>query len=332
MAIQITIIGTGQIGASVGLALGTRHDLFVRVGHDKDHKVANRAKELGAFDRVESNLPRSVDGSAIVLVALPLDQVRDTFQLIASELQDEAIVIDTAPVKAEVFRWADELLPPRCYYIGTIPVLNPAYLHMSASGVEAARNDLFTNGLIAIVSPQGVPEEAIKLVTDFSKLLGASHLFVDPLELDSLIAATHILPQLLAAAMLNSTVDQPGWRDGCKLTGRPYAAIAEAANGFDRVDALTCQAIGAHEHLVRWIDVLMDNLYLMRQQLVTGEADKLHEQLAQAQLGYTKWLKDKETLGATTSVGINKVDYPTAGQEFRRMFTFGAGRRPKKSK
>ena len=34
MTVQITIIGMGQIGASIGLALGEHKDLFMRVGHD----------------------------------------------------------------------------------------------------------------------------------------------------------------------------------------------------------------------------------------------------------------------------------------------------------
>ncbi len=106
--------------------------------------------------------------------------------------------MDTAPVKSEVLQWAKELLPPKRYYIGLTPVLNPAYLDTPGSGVEAAHADLFKNGMMAILSPQGVPSEAIKLATDFSHLLGAEHLFMDPVELDSMMAATHILPQLIA--------------------------------------------------------------------------------------------------------------------------------------
>ncbi len=64
MTVQITIIGTGQIGASIGLALGEHKDLFIRVGHDKDIRVANQAKDMGALDRVDINLPNSVAEAA----------------------------------------------------------------------------------------------------------------------------------------------------------------------------------------------------------------------------------------------------------------------------
>src|SRR4030065_2960815 len=113
MTVQITIIGTGQIGASIGLALAAHKDMFLRVGHDKDIRIANRAKDMGALDRVAINLPNSVANADIVVLALPLDQIQETLKVIAPELKDEVVVMDTAPIKSEVMLWAMELLPPK---------------------------------------------------------------------------------------------------------------------------------------------------------------------------------------------------------------------------
>ncbi len=332
MTVQITIIGTGQIGASIGLALGEHKDLFVRVGHDKDVRVANRAKELGALDRVAINLPGSVENAAIVVLALPLDQIQETFKFIAADLPEESVIMDTAAVKSDVLQWARETIPPKRYYIGLAPVLNPAYLESPGSGVEAAHADLFKNGLMAILSPQGVPAEAIKLATDFSHLLGAEHLFIDPVELDSMMAATHILPQLMAATLLNSTVNQPGWYEARKLAGRPYAAATSAASLFEDASALTSQAIASNEHLVRWIDQLIDNLYTTRQQLASGEADKLLETLKRARAGREKWLHERGTGNWAATETAPNVNLPSAKDVFSRMFTFGGGRKPKQPK
>ncbi len=332
MTVQITIIGTGQIGASIGLALGEHKDLFVRVGHDKDVRVANRAKELGALDRVAINLPGSVENAAIVVLALPLDQIQETFKFIAADLPEESVIMDTAAVKSDVLQWARETIPPKRYYIGLAPVLNPAYLESPGSGVEAAHADLFKNGLMAILSPQGVPAEAIKLATDFSHLLGAEHLFMDPVELDSMMAATHILPQLMAATLLNSTVDQPGWYEARKLAGRPYAAATSAATLFEDASALASQAIASNEHLVRWIDQLIDNLYTTRQQLASREADKLLETLKRARVGREKWLHERGTGNWAATETAPNVNLPSAKDVFSRMFTFGGGRKPKQPK
>jgi prephenate dehydrogenase len=332
MTVQITIIGTGQIGASIGLALGENKDMFVRVGHDKDVRIANHAKDLGALDRVAINLPNSVENAAVVILALPLDQIQETFKFIAADLREEAVIMDTAPVKKDVIQWAKEILPPKRYYIGLTPVLNPAYLETPGTGVDAARPDLFKNGLIAILSPQGVPSEAIKLATDFSHLLGAEHLFMDPVELDSMMAATHILPQLLAATLLNITVDQPGWYESRKLAGRPYAAVTSAVSRFEDNASLAAQALSSNEQLVRWIDIMIEKLYNLRQQLASGQAGQLNEALKRARLGREKWLGERGTANWAAAEAAPDVNIPTAKDVFARMFTFGGGRKPKQPK
>ena len=332
MTVQITIIGTGQIGASIGLALTEYKDLFFRVGHDKDPRVANRAKDLGALDKVDNNLPSSVENASIVILALPIDQIHDTFKFIASDLQEDVVIMDTAPVKSDVIQWARELLPPKRHYIGLTPVLNPGYLVTPGSGVEAAHADLFKKGMIGILSPPGVPSEAIKLATDFSHLLGAEHLFMDPLEIDSIMAATHILPQLIAASLVNITIDQPGWYEARKLAGRPYATVTSAAANFDDAITLSTQATASQEHLLRWIDTLMENLYALRQQLAAKEADKLQVSLATARLGLEKWIAERNAGNWAAAETASNVTLPSSKDVFARMFTFGGGRKPKQPK
>jgi prephenate dehydrogenase len=332
MTVQITIIGTGQIGASIGLALAEHQDLFTRVGHDKDFKVASQAKDMGAFDRVERNLPRSVSGAQIVILALPLDQIQETFRFIAQDLADEAVVMDTAPIKGTVLSWAGELLPAKCHYIGLTPVINPAYLDSAERGVEAAHADLFKNGLMAILTSPGVPSEAIKLATDFTHLLGAGHLFIDPVELDSMMAATHLLPQLMAAALLNSTVDQPGWLDARKLAGQPYADATRAVTHMADAQSLSQEAMAARQHLVRQINALVDKLFELRDQLSENEADKLLHELSHASLGREKWLKERSSANWNLAENAARVELPTSSQVFARLFTFGGGRKPKPPK
>ena len=223
MTIQITIVGLGQIGTSVGLALTGQTELLRRIGYDKDLETARRAEKMGALDRVDNNLPSAVREADLVLLSVPMDQIRDTMAAIAQDLKEGSVVMDTGPVKETAAAWAGELLPNDRYYVGLTPVFNPAYLHDTDSGLDAARADLFHGGLMAIVAPTRSNSEAIKLAADLTRLLGATPLFADPLEMDGLMAATHLLPQLLAAALLNATVDQPGWHEGRKVAGRAYA-------------------------------------------------------------------------------------------------------------
>ena len=111
MAVQITIIGMGQIGTSIGLALAEHKDLVLRVGHDKELRVANHAKQMGALDKVDINIPHAVEEAGIVVLALPLDQVRRTLEVVGQCMKQDAVLIDTSPVKQTVLGWAKELLP-----------------------------------------------------------------------------------------------------------------------------------------------------------------------------------------------------------------------------
>ena len=128
MAIKITLIGLGKIGVSVGLALAKHTEQIYRVGHDRKPEHANLAKRLNAIDKVEYNLPASVANSDIVLLALPMDQVRDTLEVIAPDLREGAVVMDTVPVKQPVVQWVEELFKPDRYYVGLMPVINAKYL------------------------------------------------------------------------------------------------------------------------------------------------------------------------------------------------------------
>jgi prephenate dehydrogenase len=161
MAVQITIIGLGQIGASMGLALAPHKELIHRVGHDRDYRVARLAEKMGVVDKISHNLPNSVKDSDIVLLALPTDQIRDTLELIASDLKADAVIMDTTPVKETMVRWTQELLPDGCHYVGLTPVINPSYLLNQKSGIEAAQADLFHSGMVVIVSPPRTPRKLL---------------------------------------------------------------------------------------------------------------------------------------------------------------------------
>jgi prephenate dehydrogenase len=149
MAVQVTIIGLGQIGTSIGLALGEHHELVYRVGHDRELGIARKAEKMGALDKVMINLPSAARQADLILLCLPMDQIRETLALIAPDLKDSAVIMDTGPAKEVVAGWAAELLPAGRHYIGLTPVLNPVYLHEVDAGVDAARPDLFRGGVMA---------------------------------------------------------------------------------------------------------------------------------------------------------------------------------------
>lgn len=329
MTVNITIVGLGQIGTSVGLALADQAELVHRTGHDRELGIARKAEKMGALDKVAINLPSAVEEADIILLSLPVDQIRETLNVIKEDIKEGAVVMDTSPVKQAVAGWTSELLPEGRYYVGLTPVLNPIYLHDIDSGLDAAHPDLFQDGLIGIVSPPGVPSEAIKLAADLTRLLGASPLFADPLEMDGLVAATHILPQLIAAGLLNATVEQPGWHEGRKIAGRSYAEVSAPVMYPTEPKTLTTAAILNRENVVRVLDSLIASMKGMRNDISNEDAQILEERLLRARQGREEWLRQR-MIADWASQESPPVEAPTASEIFGRFI--GVGRKPKKEK
>ncbi len=294
MTVQISLIGLGQIGASVGLALSSQPELVKRIGHDKQSAVMQKARQLGAVDRTENNLISAVREADLVFLSLPLDQIRPTLEFISQDLIEGAVVMDTAPVKEVVRQWAKDILPPGRHYIGLTPVLNPAYLHDIYAGIESAHSDLFQRGLIAITTTAETDSQAIKVAADLTRLLGAFPLFADQAEMDGILASTNLLPSLLAAALLNATVGQPGWTDGRKIAGRAYAEATGPMALLPSPAALAEQAIHNRENALRVIDGLTAALQSIRSDILKGDEKSLVERLERAQNGREAWWKQRQ--------------------------------------
>ena len=292
MSVQITIIGLGQVGTSIGLALAEQKSIK-RVGHDKNYETARAAHKAGAVDETKINLPASVVDANIVLLCLPLSEMRQTLKFIADDLQDGTVILDMAPAKAKVAAWVNEFIPQGRYYVGLAPAAGANYLHGIDLGVEAARVDLFNNGLFLVNAPSGTPGEAVKLATDLIELLGAQALFTDSMEADGLLASTHLLPQLAAAALLDATVDQPGWVEARKVAARPYATVTAALAYHDEAQSLGEAALGNRESVLRVLDAYMSSLQKLRDDIDHGDDRSVAEFLEDAVKARDRWLHER---------------------------------------
>ncbi|HSF83341.1 MAG TPA: prephenate dehydrogenase [Anaerolineales bacterium] len=333
MAIQITIVGLGQIGGSIGLALAQHGEMFERVGHDRDMGIARKAQKMNAVDRVSLNLPAAVEKADIVVLSLPMDQIQETLSLIVPDLKEDVVLLDTAPIKEVVAAWVGELLPEKRHYVGLTPVINPAYLHGVDSGLDAARADLFHKGMLTIVAPPRTASEAIKLSADLARLLGAEPFFADPSEIDGLMAATHTLPELISAALLNTTIDQPGWREARKVAGRVYAEMTSPSMHMSDPKALSRTALLNRDNVVRRIDGLVAALQAIRNDIESEDGASLEARLERARLGRSLWWQQRQAANWAAEETSNALDEaPTGSEIFGRLLGIGRKRKPKTGK
>jgi len=288
MTVKITIIGLGQIGASMGLALASHKDQVTTLGHDKSPEMARKAQKQGAVESISYNLPASVEGADVIVLAIPFDEIYETLKFIAQDVREDAIVMDTAPVKSTVAEWAKELLPPKRHYIGLTPALNPACLEDAAQGLEAARPDLFQKGVIAITAPQGTVEGALKLAADFVVLLGSQPFFADLAEVDGMMASAHLLPGLTAAALAETVTCQSGWSDIRKMAGKAYSAATRPLDG-EESGALAEAILQNRTNTLRVLDEHIATLTSLRADIAGENKKALQGRLERARQGRAQW-------------------------------------------
>jgi len=317
MAVEITIVGLGQIGASIGLALEERKSLLHRVGHDKNPGTAKDAQKKGAVDDVQYNLPASVRKANIVLLCLPVSEIRPTLEIIAKDLQDGTVVMDTAPVKEPVVQWMQELLPEGCHYVGLTPAINPKYLFTSELGNDTIQKDLFKNSVITLSILPDTTEETLKLASDLIRLLGATPLFGDIIETDGLMSSTHLIPQLMAVALLNATVDRPGWHDARKLASGPFARLTSTVSKPDGFEALSEATLLNQKNVTRNLDDLIRALSDLRQDVDRGNRESLATRIEQAIAGRERWLKERFSADWSETTKPDFSEFPSI---WERMF------------
>ena len=322
MSVQITIIGLGQIGSSIGLALKAHNVNVHRVGHDKDAQVGKEAQKAGAVDDVKYNLPASVREAKIVILALPLAGIRETLEIIAPDLQGGTLVLDMAPAKATVAAWSLELLPQGSYYIGLTPAINPEYLHGNEFGLKAARADLFERGLMGVNVPSGTPGNVFDLAMEFVGLLGAMPLLMDTAEADGVFSAMHTLPQLAAAALLDATVDKPGWQDARKLAGRPYAAVTAGVAYHDDVASLGETALENRENIVRLLNAYISSLIALRDEIDANDREAVTTRLEDSLRGRIRWF-DERSAADWLKGEVQQIDAPSFGDRVNQMLFGG---------
>ncbi|MCA1899206.1 MAG: prephenate dehydrogenase/arogenate dehydrogenase family protein [Chloroflexi bacterium] len=315
MTTQITIIGLGQIGASMGLALAAHKGNILRVGHDLKREVEREALQKGAADKMEHNLPAAVRDAKLVALCVPASQALETLEFIAPDLQEGAVVLDVSPVKAAMQKWAAEALSGR-YYLGLTPSLNPELLHEFGLGLTSARADLFLKGIFLVTPARGVPEAAVALAMDFVRLLGAEPVLADPLEADGLSATVHLLPQLLSASLLNATIDQPGWADARKVAGRAYAVATSGLAYHDEINSLKTSVFQNRSAVVHALDVTLAALRGLRDDIENENHEGVEARLDAAVRGRQRWLGERLAADWGGAERNQKIDIPSFSERF----------------
>lgn len=317
MSTKIAILGFGQIGASIGLALAPYKDKVTRVGHSAQVKLMKKAADQGAIDRSEIKLPDAVRGADIVVMDFPTDLVKDALKLIATEIKPETTVLCFSVVFKSVYQWASEILPAGQPFILLHPVINPDRLADWNDSLQTAHADLFEKCDIVIAADHGTHARAMQTAADLSTLLKAKPYFTEPIEADGIFAMVEQLPLLNAAALINTLTNSPGWGDARRITSRAFFRTASISMLFDEEEFFGITSLMNRENTSRVLDELIAELQEIRRMIAEGDEDGLRSTLDEARRAYQVWL-DQRTSGEWERK--EKQALPPSGNILERLF------------
>ncbi|MDO8683988.1 MAG: prephenate dehydrogenase [Armatimonadota bacterium] len=225
----IAIIGVGLIGGSLGLA-AKQLDLAKRViGIGRNEQRLARAKTLGAVDDFTLHASEGVANADLVVVCMPVSYIVPTIREISPFLKSGAIVTDVGSTKSEIVLGAESVISNSAHFIGGHPMAGS-----EASGVEAAKADLFKDAAYVITPTNNTNLKAMRCLIDFARNLGSRTIVMTPEEHDESVAIMSHAPHVLAAAALRiaheAELARPGdvfslaagsFRDLTRVAGSP---------------------------------------------------------------------------------------------------------------
>ena len=237
---QITIVGTGLIGGSLGFALRQQGFTGTIVGCDK-RTVLETALERKAVDRAEADLERAVVGSDVVIFATPVGTILSQFEAIAPTLPATTLITDTGSTKQKLVERARMIFGDQAW---TRVLPGHPMAGKELGGIEHADPDLFRDA-VWLITPieRHVSTFRQRRYLDLLKSIGARIVHIDPAEHDRLCAWISHLPQMISTAYASLLNEEFGKHEAITQIGgralREMTRIAQSPYSMWRDIALT---------------------------------------------------------------------------------------------
>jgi prephenate dehydrogenase len=236
---QITIIGTGLIGGSFGLAL-KQHRFAGRIIGCDHAPVLERARAKAVIDDGHTDPADAVRGSQIIVLATPVSGIIDLIDRLGSALPPKTLLTDVGSTKSQVLERAKTVFRKNT---GVRFLAGHPMAGKEQSGVEFADPDLF-QGAAWFVTPvpgQKVYDGLSGEYLEWVEKIGARIASMDANEHDQLCAWISHLPQMISTALAAVLVDEYGedaplleaggraLREMTRISSSPYSMWRDVA-------------------------------------------------------------------------------------------------------
>lgn len=198
---RVFIVGTGLIGASIGLALRAAGFDGEIIGTGPTAETLRTAQAIGAIDSWHAR--DAADSAAatcdVIILAGPVLSILDWMQRLAPSLGEHQLVTDVGSTKVQIAELATKLYnqPGRARFLPGHPMAGK-----ESGGAALAEANLFQNAMwLFTPAPDAQP---VAMETEFRTWVakfGARTIDLDPARHDEICAWVSHLPQMLSTAL-----------------------------------------------------------------------------------------------------------------------------------
>jgi prephenate dehydrogenase len=280
---RVAILGLGLMGGSLGLALRARRLAHEIVGYDTRPEAVVQALARGAITRASDSVRDAVMAADLVVLAAPILALHDLLAEAGPHLGPDTVVTDLGSTKAEVVRWAEELLPRSERFVGGHPMVGS-----EQSGTAAADAELYVGCTWCLTPTAHTSHDALAAVVALITSLGATPRILDAASHDAAVAAISHLPLVAATALTLTASDAPSWPEGRILAAGGFRDTTRVASGDPRMARDIC--LTNAEPLAALLDTYIARLQGMRDVIRSGHAEDIKEQFRAGKQARDAWL------------------------------------------
>ena len=281
------MIGVGLIGGSFSLSLRSAGLANEIVGIDRDEANLQKALKLGVISNTEHDLVKAVQNADLVVLAVPVGQMKDVMQTIAPHLSPSTIVTDVGSTKQNVVKLAVQYLSHHLsHFVPAHPIAGA-----ESSGVEAAKANLFKDRALILTPLVETSTDAIdKLKMAWTKC-GARVQLMSASSHDRIFAAVSHLPHLLAFALVDDIAKRNDAKDFFHYAGTGFKDFTRIASSSPEM--WRDIALANRDALIRELESYQHQLDDLHRMLSNSNEGELSALFTNARNARNAWLAKK---------------------------------------
>ena len=204
---NVTIVGLGQMGASIGRAFVARRACRSVLGVARKKKTLLAAVDLHAAHFVTDKLSAACADADLVLLATPARTILRQLPVVAAAMKRGSVLIDVGSSKGAICRAAAKALHGAgVQFVGGHPMAG-----RSGCGPGSSDPDLFRGCPFVLCPIAGTRPDSLRLAAEVAAAVRARPVRLDPSAHDRAVSLVSHLPHVIAVALvLQAAGDRSG--------------------------------------------------------------------------------------------------------------------------